>query len=201
MSWLIKNWYIAVIAVIVGLWLIINPSDTKGEVDVIQEEQAADEFITEEETIHETTAEIKVDIKGEVQKPGVYTVHSESRLLDVVTLAEGFTEEADQRSINLAERVYDEMVIYVPNQTEVEHEPTVIPATSDSIQTDQQQVRINIATAEEIQTIPGIGQVKAQAIIEYRETYGLFTTIEDLTNVSGIGDKTLDNIRNYIMVP
>ncbi|MHA6252184.1 helix-hairpin-helix domain-containing protein [Oceanobacillus sp. CAU 1775] len=139
---------------------------------------------------------ILVDIKGEVNKPGVYELKIDSRVNDVIKLAQGFTENADETQINLAQRVQDEMIIIVPKIAEdgalVENSPS--PSTGG-------KVRINYATREEIETLNGIGPSKAQAIIQYREENGMFRVPEDLLQVSGIGEKTLQNFIDQIQIP
>ncbi|WP_165445039.1 helix-hairpin-helix domain-containing protein [Gracilibacillus phocaeensis] len=205
MSWLLKNWYIILIAVVIILWLIINPSATEQSnqvsVDPSAEVTTMEKEVTEEEKENEPVKELelKIDIKGEVNKPGVYIAKPEDRVQDVILLADGFTSEANQLSINLAEKVYDEMVIYVPNQSE--EEEVAISSSTPPTQETGPQVKLNMASLEELQTIPGIGEVKAQAILEYRETNGSFQKVEDLTNVSGIGEKTLEKIKAFVQVP
>ncbi|WP_405101080.1 helix-hairpin-helix domain-containing protein [Oceanobacillus sp. FSL H7-0719] len=137
-----------------------------------------------------------VDVKGEVKKPGVYEMSLESRVNDVIIKAGGFTDAADETLVNLAQKVQDEMIIIVNKQGE-EGEAT---GSSDSSGSGQ-KIRINYATLEEIQTLNGIGPSKAQAIIQYREENGLFQTPEDLLQVSGIGEKTLQNFIDQIQIP
>lgn len=137
-----------------------------------------------------------VDVKGEVNKPGVYEVSMDSRVSDVIAKAGGFTADADETQINLAQKVQDEMIIIVNKKGE-EGEA----AGSSNNTTSEQKVRINDATQEEIETLNGIGPSKAQAIIQYREENGLFQTPEDLLEVSGIGEKTLENFIEQIQIP
>ncbi|GAE91121.1 late competence protein [Gracilibacillus boraciitolerans JCM 21714] len=127
---------------------------------------------------------------------GVYQVNESDRVKDVIETAGGFLENAEAEAINLAERIYDEMVIYVPTAGE---DKANIELNSTS--NDTNKIKINTATAEEIQTIPGIGEVKANEIVTYRETYGRFEKMEDLTNVSGIGEKTVEKIEAYVRIP
>ena len=136
-----------------------------------------------------------VDIKGEVNYPGIYEVDESYRVHDVVLLAGGLTQFAQTNSVNFAQKVRDEMVIYIPNQNEeingiLEEDKTNI--------TQNSKVSINKGSLAELQTLPGIGSVKAQAIISYREEIGLFAQIEELINVNGIGSKTLENLRDFI---
>lgn len=136
---------------------------------------------------------VVVDIKGQVQNPGVYEIEGSSRVRDVVQLAGGFTKSADQNFINLAQKVFDEMVILVP---EIGQEGSINVGESQS-----SKIRINYATVEEIQKLPGIGPSKANAIVEYRDAFGYFQQIEDLLGVTGIGEKTLEAIKDELQVP
>lgn len=139
-----------------------------------------------------------VDIKGEVKNPGVYTMEKDARVLDVIVTANGLTEQADEDQVNLAERIYDEMVIYIPKIGESD---TEYPVTQRSLNEQSTGVRINQATKEEIETLNGIGPSKAEAIIVYREENGPFQSAEDLLNISGIGEKTLENLKDDIIIP
>ncbi|MBC5638777.1 helix-hairpin-helix domain-containing protein [Ornithinibacillus sp. BX22] len=153
-----------------------------------------DSSIIEAEAINEPNSGlVVVDIKGEVQNPGVYEIKESSRVRDVVLLAGGFTNSADQNLINLAQKVFDEMVILVP---EIGQEGSVNVGESESA-----KIRINYATVEEIQKLPGIGPSKANAIVEYRDANGYFQQVEDLLSVTGIGEKTLEAIKDELQVP
>ena len=145
-----------------------------------------------------------VDVKGAVNTPGVYLLTNEDRVVDAIEKAGGYTEEADTRLVNHAQRLQDEMVIYIPKKgedLEFKQETTSqtinIPSNNES---SSGKVNINSADEAVLTTLPGIGPSKAQAIIEYRENSGSFKTIEDLKNVSGIGDKTFEKLRDFIDV-
>lgn len=142
---------------------------------------------------------IVVDIKGSVKKPGVYELAHDKRVHDAIQVAGGFTETADQTQINLAQRLQDEMVIYVPKKGEDRR--LMNEAVSNHISEGTKKIRINTATLEEITTLNGIGPKKAQAIIDYRDEHGLFKTIEDLLEIPGIGEKTVENIKEFIQLP
>lgn len=151
---------------------------------------------------------ILVDIKGAVKKPGVYHMDHTERVQDVVDRAGGFTKNADQTMINLAQKITDEMVIFVPIEGEELGEalPALVtgvsmnPSQSPS-QAEEGKVHLNSASQEEIETLNGIGPKKAEAIINYREENGPLQSVEQLTEISGIGDKTVENIRDQIIVP
>ena len=134
--------------------------------------------------------EIKVYVNGAVQKPGVYLVYDEDRLEDVVAMAGGLTEDADPTRVNLALRVEDEAHFFIPRIGEVIPNPSPVPG----------RVNINTASVEELQTLFGIGEGKANAIVEYRQQNGLFAREEDLLLVPGIGPKTLEDLLEFITV-
>jgi competence protein ComEA len=141
---------------------------------------------------------IMADIKGAVVNPGVYEFQDGSRVIDLIELAGGLAKDADSATINFAMHVKDEMVIYVPRIGE-QVEAAV------NIQTGQPTsgkaaVNLNTAEASELETLPGIGPAKAEAIIEHRETNGPYKSIEDLKLISGIGDKTFDKLKELISV-
>lgn len=146
-----------------------------------------------------------VDIKGEVLRPGVYEFSCESRMQEVIKKAGGFTEEADETKINLAQKISDQMQIIVPNLhsqqeggvTEGNSEKGNLSNTTPS-NSKQGTVNINTATLEELQTIKGIGKKKAEAILQYRKEHGAFHTKEDLLQVKGIGKKALEAIESQV---
>ena len=146
-----------------------------------------------------------VDIKGEVLQPGVYEFSCESRMQEVIKKAGGFTEEADETKINLAQKITDQMQIIVPNLhskqeggvTEGNSEKGNLSNTTPS-NSKQGTVNINTATLEELQTIKGIGKKKAEAILQYRKEHGAFRTKEDLLQVKGIGKKALEAIESQV---
>lgn len=145
----------------------------------------------------EASKAIVIDIKGAVKKPGVYTMNEGDRVVDAIEKAGGFLKEADQNQLNLAGLLKDEMVIYVPKKGEQQEKPL---QANGSLQKDDGKIRINSASVEELQKLQGIGPAKAQAIVTYREENGPFQTVDDLLEVSGIGEKTLENIKDDIVV-
>ena len=159
--------------------------------------------------VEETTTMIPqncyVDIKGEVLRPGVYEFSCESRIQEVIKKAGGFTEEADETKINLAQKITDQMQMIVPN-VHSKQEGGVTEGNSEKGNTSnttpsnskQGTVNINTATLEELQTIKGIGKKKAEAILQYRKEHGAFRTKEDLLQVKGIGKKALEAIESQV---
>jgi competence protein ComEA len=141
---------------------------------------------------------IKVDVKGHVRNPGLYDASEGERVADLIQKAGGLTENADETRINFAQRVGDEMVIYVPEEGEEMTGDIDLSQGISSASEGEGLVNINGADGEELQTLPGVGPSKAAAIIEYRETNGPFQSLEDLMQISGIGDKTFEKLKPLI---
>ena len=159
----------------------------------------------DEEETPPVDEEMIVDIKGAVNQPGVYIAKTGERIIDIVERAGGFTKEADKRLVNLSQKVVDEMMIYIPKMGEEEVpspplSPSVYPGPAGNYAAGDGKVNINTADAAALETLPGIGPSKAEAILEYRNTNGPFQTVEDLMNVSGIGEKTFEKLKDKIMV-
>lgn len=149
--------------------------------------------------------EIMVDLKGAVAKPNVYQISSDERLVDLIRQAGGFTDQADQKSINLSAKLKDEEVIYVPKVGESSSSESTDSPTSSSVSnqistTSSPKININKADLTELQKLTGIGQKKAQDIIDFRMKNGDFKSIEDLGKVSGFGDKTLEKLKDEISI-
>ena len=152
-----------------------------------------------EKTEVSTTQEavIFVDIKGAVKNPGVYQMKAGDRVKDALDAAGGLTGEADSQKVNLAQRVEDQMVIVVPK---VGEEVTEMPAGATSKKASKEgKVNINTATVEELKTLKGVGEKKAEAIIDYRKKNGSFKTKEDLMKVRGIGKKLFESFQERIV--
>lgn len=143
---------------------------------------------------------IIVDIKGEVVSPGTYEMSIDDRVQDVIKKAGGLTSKANTESINLSEKVTDEMLIVIPSidsNTKPVEEKKPNTTSNNNIVSDG-KVSINKASIQELMTIKGIGEAKAKAIIDYRNKQGSFKNIDELKNVSGIGNSTFEKIKDYI---
>mgnify|MGYP003531862334 FL=1 len=174
------------------------------------DEQSSHEFITEiEQQPIEAVAEVAeeepqskqviVDVKGAVKYPGVYELTDADRVVDAITLAGGYMDGANATLINHAQKLQDEMVIYIPLQGE---EPAIaiqqFSGSTSSTQADSGKININVADETQLTTLPGIGPAKAKAIIAHREENGKFQSIEGLKDVTGIGDKTFEQLKDLI---
>lgn len=193
---------------------VVSSSAVSGIASEISREEANEEANEESETNANSAPNETwyVDIKGAIKVPQVVPVTPGMRVHDVVEMAGGVTGEADQSQVNLAQLVTDQMVIYVPKVGE-EVSPSTEALVADSKVTesavsessgdgtsDGDLVNINTADTTMLQTLSGIGEKRAADIINYRETNGLFETVDDLDQVSGIGEKTMEKLRPLITV-
>lgn len=140
---------------------------------------------------------ITVDVKGAVKSPGIYDLPVGSRINDAVQKAGGLTENADSKSINLAQRISDEALVYVPTKEETTSQET---HSNTSNTKENKKVNLNKASLEELKQVKGLGGKRAQDIIDHRETNGKFKSVDDLKKVSGIGAKTVEKLKEYVTV-
>lgn len=135
--------------------------------------------------------QIKVHISGQINREGVYEVKDGDRLDDLIKQAGGLSPDADSKSLNLAMKLEDQMKIYIPSEGEIlnqENENTDQIVSKPDSTSEDGKININTASKEELMTLPNIGDKRAQAIIDYRESKK-FETIEEIKNVTGIGEK------------
>lgn len=140
---------------------------------------------------------IIIDVKGAVQKPGVYEISANARVHEIIEKAGGLSDQADEAAVNLASSLEDGMVVYIPLIGENKENP--FQSTNEN-KDSPKKININLATSEELQTLSGIGPSKADAIISYREENGQFKSIEGLLEVSGIGEKSLEKLKEEVTV-
>lgn len=156
-----------------------------------------EDIIVNNDKINDEEEYIYVDIKGEVINPNVYKIQKGLRVIDVINLAGGLTEESDTSNINLSKIVTDEMVIVIKSKN---NEEVYIDSDVDiNNNNNNQLIDINTCTIDELLTLPGIGESKANNIIEYRKK-NKFNTINDIMNVSGISESLFNKIKEYIKV-
>ena len=215
-----------ILIVLLGVicYKLFHPQKEKVVINTIEKKEKS---LEKEEKIEN----FKVDIKGFINKPGVYEMEFEDRVIDVINKAGGLKENANTEYINLSKKITDEMIIIIYSNEEVkkfkEVEKEVIYIEYECVCPDNKNdacinsndivntngvkdsskeedenkdnlISINTATLEELMTLTGIGQSKAQAIIEYREQNGDFEKIEDIMNVSGIGESAYSKIKDNI---
>ncbi|WP_217644037.1 helix-hairpin-helix domain-containing protein [Bacillus sp. cl95] len=189
------------------IFYVLTPESQGQEMNTVKKE--AVEIEVEEQPVQKMEEKVPnekeqalqtlmVDVKGAVVHPGVFQATSEERVKDLVNRAGGLTETADPNQVNFAAHIEDEMVIYVPKIGEEKIQ--IADSSTGSKQEDSpDKINLNQANETELQMIPGVGPAKAKAIIEYRESTG-FKTIDDIKNISGIGDKTFEKLKDFITV-
>lgn len=166
--------------------------------------ESEDDFNIEsiDENKSQQSEDIKVHINGQINREGVYEVKEGDRLDDLIKQAGGLSPDADSNSLNLAMKLEDQMKIYIPNKNEILNENSTnidqLVSKPDSI-SENGKININTASKEELMTLPNIGDKRAQAIIEYRDTKK-FETIEEIKNVTGIGEKFYQAMQDLITV-
>lgn len=190
--------FIILTMVMLAIFFLSNLNEDDEEELFLPLQEEVEMTIAEEN--NELQMNIIVDIKGEVSLAGVYEVEEGDRVHDAINKAGGFTTEANQSAINLAERCYDEMVIYVPSINEEDTNQIIIGSAGGSVNAKQEGILINQADATELTVLPGIGPAKAEAIVTFREENGPFKSAEDITKVPGIGEKTVDSFRDRIII-
>lgn len=150
-----------------------------------------------------TPTPILVQIKGHVVNPGIYQLHKESRLMDLIELAGGLTNQADLNRVNNVFILRDGDYFYIPAIGEI------IPETArnapenfllDNSANFEYPLNLNTATQEALESLPGIGPTKAKDIIAFRDQSGSFESVDDLLNIPGIGPSTLEAIREYLII-
>lgn len=192
-------------------WSNMNGDKTDSSIEQISFAETIQGEETEETTSEEienhqeeavSNQEVLIDIKGQVQQPGVYRMKTGDRIIDAVEKAGGFMEGADSNKVNLAALLADEMVIIVPKEGEEVDEVIQQPEITGKNESASAGglVNINTASEEELTTLTGVGPAKAKAIIEYRMENGLFKKVEDIMQVTGIGEKSFEKLRNQITV-
>lgn len=150
-----------------------------------------------QETISLRNKEIVVEIKGEVNKPNIYWLNEESIIEDLINLAGGVTEQADVSRINRAEQLKNHQSIIIPNKDTVVQENLNQDISSGN---SSGLININTASESELDTLPGIGPSRAQAIIKYRESNGGFNNIDELKNIKGIGESSFEDLKDKVTI-
>lgn len=194
---------VIVLATIIGVW----SRNTEEDVLILPEETAEIpvENVSEEssENVSVPADEITVHVCGCVKNPGVYTLDSGMRVNDAVMAAGGFTFDADRDYLNLADAVCDGTKIYIPSSEEtadIGFEDSISLNTGKEAAAGDGLINLNTATREELMTLSGVGESKADAIIRYRDECGPFERIEDIMNIRGIKDGLFNKIKDKIKV-
>jgi competence protein ComEA len=138
---------------------------------------------------------IVVEIKGEVKKPDVYILNENAIVKELIEEAGGLTENAELNNINRAKKLQNHELIYIANKNDANKE---VSSINSETKTTSNKVNINTAALEDLKKLNGIGDSKAKSIIEYREQNGSFKSIEDIRDVTGIGEKMFERIKDQI---
>ena len=207
----IKEYKIIVICtslgLVVGGFFLLKPAqqtpvketNLHAEVAAVSKDSVSEKEVRKEE--NEESLEqnlITVDVKGAVKSPGIYDLPVGSRVNDAVQKAGGLTEQADSKSLNLAQKVSDETLVYVPTKGEEASQQSGSGATSST--SKEKKVNLNKASLEELKQVKGLGGKRSQDIIDHREANGKFKSVDELKKVSGIGAKTIEKLKDYVTV-
>ena len=208
----IKEYKIIVICASLGLVLggffLLKPSiqapakesNFQTEVAAISKDSTTEkEEKTQKEEKEEAVEQdlITVDVKGAVKSPGIYDLPVGSRVNDAVQKAGGLIDNADSKSINLAQKISDEALVYVPTKEEATSQETQSSASNTK---ENKKVNLNKASLEELKQVKGLGAKRAQDIIDHRESNGKFKSVDELKKVYGIGAKTIEKLKEYVTV-
>ena len=204
----IKEYKIIVICtglgLLVGGFFLLKPApqtpvketNLQSEVAAVSKDSSSEKEVKEELVEQDL---ITVDVKGAVKSPGIYDLPVGSRVNDAVQKAGGLTEQADSKSLNLAQKVSDEALVYVPTKGEEAASQQTASGTTSST-SKEKKVNLNKASLEELKQVKGLGGKRAQDIIDHREANGKFKSVDELKKVSGIGAKTIEKLKDYVTV-
>ena len=207
----IKEYKIIVICaglgLLVGGFFLLKPApqtpvqetNLQAEVTAVSKDSVSEKEVRKEEKEEPLEQDlITVDVKGAVKSPGIYDLPVGSRVNDAVQKAGGLTDQADSKSLNLAQKVSDEALVYVPTKGEEASQQSGSGATSAT--SKEKKVNLNKASLEELKQVKGLGGKRAQDIIDHREANGKFKSVDELKKVSGIGAKTIEKLKDYVTV-
>ena len=200
MNWKVKG-SVLFVCLIIGMglfWMSRQGEEVEEAATFLAETTILPQEVEDKTTV---STVIYVDVKGEIHHPGVYQMKAENRVKDLIEAAGGFTPLADDQKLNLAQLLGDQMVIVVPKKgEEVNSELAQAPTSQKKEVGKEGKVNINTATVEELKTLKGIGEKKAEAIIEYRKKNGSFKNKEELMKVRGIGKKLYESFQERVIV-
>lgn len=193
-----------IIIIVVSIGGLVIKGYFNNQVYVLNEENQVED--NNQDEIKEDTEkqivekEITIYISGEVKNPGVVTLKNDKRLSDAVKLVGGVTNDADLNNINLALKLEDEMHYIIPKKGEIISNSSNSVSLDNNSTNENGKININTATIEQLDQIPGVGEATANKILNYREEVGSFKRIEEIKNVSGIGDKKYENMKEFICI-
>ena len=178
----------------------VKETNLQAEVSAVSKDSSSEKEVKKEEKEESPEQDlITVDVKGAVKSPGIYDLPVGSRVHDAVQKAGGLTEEADSKSLNLAQKISDEALVYVPTKGEEAASQQAASGTTPS-SSKEKKINLNKASLEELKQVKGLGGKRAQDIIDHREANGKFKSVDELKKVSGIGAKTIEKLKDYVTV-
>ena len=193
---IVLAFFCSVVVIGIGLYYF-NYNKTEDYNNISFSNHKSDRIDNEEKNDDKQDEKIFVDVKGAVKHPGVFETTKDKRVKDLIDVAGGLLDDADTSTLNLSQKVKDQMVIYVLKHGEKPKQMSEIGTTSSS---SGEVININTANKEQLMKISGVGKTKAAAIIEHREKNGDFKKKEDITKVRGIGKATFEKIKDKIEV-
>ena len=191
---------VGILVIVIGYFFI---NFKREDEDYIDESLILEEDYNETEINNNEIAKIKIHITGEVKNEGIVELEEGARIYDAIKIAGDVTEFADLSKVNLAYELSDGQKVYIPSKNEEIEEYVSLDAGENVLEASEViegKININIADSSALQTINGVGESLAGKIIAYRELNGKFKSIEDLKNVSGIGEKKFEDIKDKVVV-
>lgn len=189
-----------VVIMAVGSWLLNNTAKpTEDQLSVTSSSQNTS-VVSSSPTVN-SRGPVWIDVKGAVTTPGLYRLKNGARVNEALQAAGGPLDNADMRQVNLAKQLSDQQVVYVPRQGE--KAPASIGSTTEESNSSADSgsiVNLNTATKEQLCQITGIGDKKADLILQYREQHGQFKSVDELTQINGFGEKTVAKIKDQVAV-
>ena len=171
-----------------GAWRAVQTTAPAGEVALAGQQQN----LSAEQELAKEPELITVHLVGAVNNPGVYQLPEGSRVFELLELGGGFNEDADREALNQARPLFDGEQVYIYRTGETEHSPSTPDGGG--------KININRASASDLTALPGIGDVRANQIVAHREAHGFFTDLEQIMDVSGIGQTTFNNIADQTTI-
>src|SRR5688572_20164715 len=181
---------VGLVAAIAVVYALFQALDERSAPPIIIEDAAA-------------TLPIVVEVRGEVESPAVYELQPGARLQDAIAAAGGFTRDADLSTVNLARRLRDGelvMILARPAAGSTPMAPVVGGGDAGAPENPRARININTATADELEALPGVGEVTAERTTAYREQHGPFRAVDDLIHIQGISDRTIDGFRDLVTI-
>jgi competence protein ComEA len=177
---------VALVAAVAAVYALFQALDERSAPPIVIEDAAAN-------------LPVVVEVRGEVEAPGVFALFPGARLQDAIAAAGGLSREADLSTVNLARRLRDGELVVILALPAPGSTPTILTAgAGDAAEDSRARININTATTKELEALPGVGEVTAARIAAYREQNGPFRSVDDLIHVQGISDRTIDEFRDLV---